>query len=105
MFLLYFHHRPTQKTTAGVSAIDSIPLCFEQLVNLNAATLQQLCAAYVQSQKAMDLPPVGEIRWHDIVVVDELSPLFSSTKLVLYKARWRQAQEEVFTVMVSHRET
>ena len=98
-------YRVTQPRTpvgpGSGSAIDSIPLCFEQLTSINTSTLQQLCAAFLQSQKPLQTPDLSEIRWHDIVVVDELNPVFNSTKIVLYKAHWRTNPEEKFSVMVS----
>ena len=101
----YLSYRVTQPRTpvgpGSGSAIDSIPLCFEQLTSINTTTLQQLCAAFLQSQKPLQTPDLSEIRWHDIVVVDELNPVFNSTKIVLYKAHWRTNPEEKFSVMVS----
>ncbi|XP_067938509.1 serine-rich adhesin for platelets-like isoform X2 [Watersipora subatra] len=94
----------SRSTPRGASsAIDSIPLCFEQLTTMNVSTLQQLCASYIQGQKVMK-GPEGTPKWNEIGLMEELQPIFTSNKLVLYKGYWRANPSELFTVMLTLRE-
>lgn len=104
----FYISRPTTRSTMlGVSAIDSVNLCFEQLTSMNVNTLQQLCANFLQSRKSVSAPLEGAaaspLSWGDISLDKESEPTYSSNKCVIYSAHWKSnPSSQPISVMVSH---
>lgn len=97
-----FLYRAAQRAT--LTAIDSVPLCFDQLAAMNVSTLQQLCANFITNLKSGVFTPEGtttdSVKWHDVILENESEPVFTSNKCVIYRAHWRTQPETSFCIMV-----